>query len=75
MTLYLYYAGAVGGGETFSEGTLEHVLFDVGCVGEETRLFGCPFNTTDLELQCGQFEDALVACQGMTDYSEKHASS
>jgi len=57
--------GAVGGGETFSEETLQHVLFDVGCAGNESSLFDCPFNSTDEITQCGPFEDALVACQGM----------
>ena len=66
----IFFIGAVGGGETFNEGFLEHVVFDVGCVGEETRLFDCPFNTTDLELQCGQFEDAFVACQGIQSITD-----
>ena len=56
--------GAVGGGENFDEGTLQHVIFDVGCSSEEQRLFHCPFST-DIDRNCGQFEDAWVACQGM----------
>ena len=56
--------GAVGGGEIFDEGTLQHVIFDVGCSSEEQRLFDCPFST-DIDRHCGQFEDAWVACQGM----------
>ena len=58
-------SGAVGGEETFDEDILQHMLFDVGCSSEEQRLFDCPFNSTDIDRQCGQFEDAWVACQGM----------
>ena len=58
-------SGAVGGEETFDEDILQHMLFDVGCSGREQELFDCPSNSTDIIRQCGRFEDAWVACQGM----------
>ena len=58
-------SGAVGGEETFDEDILQHVLFDVRCSSEELRLIDCPFNSTDIDGQCGRFEDGWVACQGI----------
>ena len=59
------FSGAVGGEETFDEDILQHMLFDVGCSSVEQSLLDCPSNSTDIDRQCGQFEDAWVACQGM----------
>ena len=62
---YDAFSGAVGGEETFDEDILQHMLFDVGCSGKERELFECPFNSSDIDRQCGRFEDAWVACQGV----------
>ena len=58
--------GAIGGGEYYGDDERNAVLRFITCVGTESRLIDCPFNTsgTDVGSECGPLKDAHVVCQG-----------
>ena len=58
--------GAIGGGEYYGDDERNAVLRFITCVGTESRLIDCPFNTSGTEVgsECGPLKDAHVVCQG-----------
>ena len=71
-----FYAGAIAQtGEIFGEGNAPLLLSQVNCSGSEITLKDCPASTESLGsgyatmpwpfLECGQFQDAGVICQGI----------
>ena len=59
-------SGAVAGGEAFSEENRDILVNDIFCFGNESSWIDCDYNVNQQVLdECGPFEDAYVACQGM----------
>ena len=48
------------------------LLRDVSCIGTESTLLNCTYNTRPQYL-CGRFEDAGVVCQGVRMFVGLHA--
>ena len=56
------FSGAIAGSEAvFGEPNLPAVLSLVNCTGLEEGLVDCPSSN---DMECGQFDDADVVCQG-----------
>lgn len=47
----------------YSEGNAPLLVRDVSCIGSETTLLDCPYNTFT-QTSCGLFSDAAIVCQG-----------
>ena len=56
----------------FSEEVAPLLLRDVSCIGTESTLLNCTYNTRPQYL-CGRFEDAGVVCQGVCMCMGVHA--
>ena len=57
-------SGAVAGGEAFSEGNRSIHVNNISCQGNESAWINCHYNIFGDATECGEFEDAYIACQG-----------
>ena len=64
MTSLCIYAGAIAGGNVFTESSLPMHIVDINCTGTEQTLLDCPYNSLVGVHVCDTREDASLRCQG-----------
>ena len=59
------HVGAIGGGERFSDGINNTIIYQIFCTGNESKWSNCSYTIETNDLVCGDIQDAHVVCQGM----------